>query len=39
MECYIEVYNNISSGQALQEGQELKIPKLELKKKLKQKTE
>lgn len=39
MECYIEVYNNISSGQALQEGQELKIPKLELKKKLKHKTE
>ena len=39
MECYIEVYNNISSGQALHEGQELKIPKLELKKKLKQKTE
>ena len=39
MECYIEVYNNISSGQALHEGQELKIPKLELKKKLKQKKE
>jgi nucleoid DNA-binding protein len=35
MECYVEVYNNISSGQALKEGQEIKIPKLELKKKRK----
>lgn len=37
MECYIEVYNNISSNQPLIEGQEIKIPKLELKKKLNKK--
>lgn len=35
MECYVEVYNNISSGQTLKEGQEIMIPKLELKKKRK----
>ena len=33
MECYIEVFNGLKSGAALQEGQSLKIPKLELKKK------
>lgn len=35
MECYIEVYNNITSGQQLKEGQDIKIPKLEWKKKKK----
>jgi nucleoid DNA-binding protein len=35
MECYIEVYNGISSKTPLKEGQSLKIPKLELKKKKK----
>ena len=37
MECYIEVYNNISSNQPLTEGQEIKIPKLETKKRLNKK--
>jgi len=36
MECYIEVYNNITSNQSLKEGQDIKIPQLELKKKRKQ---
>ena len=35
MECYIEVFNNITSNQSLKEGQDIKIPKLELKKKSK----
>ena len=35
MECYLEVYNGLSSGAALTVGQEIKIPKLELKKKRK----
>lgn len=35
MECYLEVYNGLSSGAALKAGQEIKIPKLELKKKKK----
>jgi hypothetical protein len=35
MECYIEAYNGISSNAALKEGQSIKIPKLELKKKKK----
>ena len=35
MECYLEVYNGLSSGAALTAGQEIKIPKLELKKKRK----
>ena len=35
MECYIEVYNNITTS-ALKEGQEVKIPKLKLKKFLRQ---
>ena len=36
MECYIEVFNNITSNQSLKEGQDIKIPQLELKKKRKQ---
>ncbi len=35
MECYLEVYNGIASGTALKAGQEIKIPKVELKKKKK----
>lgn len=35
MECYIEVYNDITSKTVLKEGQTLKIPKLEVKKKKK----
>ena len=35
MECYLEVYNGLTSGAALTAGQEIKIPKLELKKKKK----
>ena len=35
MECYLEVYNGLSSGAVLSAGQEIKIPKLELKKKRK----
>ena len=35
MECYIKAYNGISSNAALKEGQSIKIPKLELKKKKK----
>lgn len=37
MECYIEVYNDITSKTVLKEGQTLKIPKLEAKK-IKKKT-
>lgn len=33
MECYLEVYNGIASDSLLEPGQEIKIPKLELKKK------
>ncbi len=33
MECYIEVYNGIGQNARITEGQRLKIPKLELKKK------
>ena len=36
MECYVEVYNGIKSTTELKEGQILKIPKLELKKKKQQ---
>lgn len=36
MECYIEVYNGLTSASPLQEGQSIKIPKLQLKKKKKQ---
>jgi len=35
MECYIEVYNNMTSSSVLKKGQEIKIPKLQLKKKKK----
>ena len=35
MECYLEVYNGLSSGAVLSAGQEIKIPKVELKKKRK----
>jgi hypothetical protein len=33
MECYLEVYNGIKASDPLIEGQEIKIPKLEYKKK------
>ena len=36
MECYIEVYNNIKPDAPLEPGKEIKIPKVELKKKKKQ---
>ena len=35
MECYLEVYNGMNSKTQLKEGQSIKIPKLELKKKKK----
>ena len=35
MECYLEVYNGIAPGTTLTVGQEIKIPKIELKKKKK----
>ena len=35
MECYLEVYNGLSAGAVLSAGQEIKIPKVELKKKKK----
>lgn len=35
MECYIEAFNSIKSNNDLKEGQTVKIPKLELKKKMK----
>ena len=35
MECYLEVYNNIKASTPLKVGQEIKIPKLEWKKKKK----
>jgi hypothetical protein len=35
MECYIEVYNGLTSSSVLKEGQTVKIPKLEVKKKKK----
>jgi nucleoid DNA-binding protein len=33
MECYIEVYNGLTAASPLKAGQEIKIPKLQLKKK------
>lgn len=36
MECYIEAYNGLKPGSMLKEGQTLKIPKLQVKKKKKQ---
>ena len=35
MECYLEVYNNVKASTPLKVGQEIKIPKLEWKKKKK----
>jgi nucleoid DNA-binding protein len=35
MECYVEVYNNLPKNPTVKEGQVLKIPKLEVRKKLK----
>lgn len=35
MICYIEVYNDLRQNASIQEGQKIKIPKLELKKKRK----
>ncbi len=35
MECYVEVYNNIKAATPLKVGQEIKIPKLQIKKKKK----
>lgn len=32
MQCYVEVYNNLPSNPQIKEGQVIKIPKLELKK-------
>ena len=32
MECYIEVYNGIDGNTVLKEGQEIKMPKLRVKK-------
>lgn len=37
MECYIEVFNGITADTQLKEGQEIKIPKLKLKKSLQRK--
>jgi nucleoid DNA-binding protein len=37
MECYIQVYNGLSAGAVLSADQEIKIPKIELKKKRKKK--
>ena len=36
MECYVEAYNGLKANAVLKEGQMLKIPQLELKKKKKQ---
>ena len=33
MECYIEVFNGLKGDSQLKEGQEIKLPKLEWKKK------
>lgn len=38
MECYLEVYNGIKASTVLKPGQEIKIPKLQLKKKKKAQT-
>ena len=35
MECYLEVFNDMKASDVLKEGQEIKIPKLEIKKKKK----
>ena len=38
MECYVEVYNGLKASSRLKVGQEIKIPKLQLKKKKKPQT-
>lgn len=38
MECYLEVYNGLKASSELKVGQEIKIPKLQLKKKKKPQT-
>ena len=38
MECYLEVYNNLKASSPLKVGQEIKVPKLEFKKKKKPQT-
>lgn len=38
MECYLEVYNGLKASSQLKVGQEIKIPKLQLKKKKKPQT-
>lgn len=38
MECYLEVYNGLKASSVLEPGQEIKIPKLQLKKKKKPQT-
>lgn len=38
MECYLEVYNGLKASSELKVGQEIKIPKLQLKKKKKSQT-
>lgn len=38
MDCYIEAYNGLKAGSELKVGQEIKIPKLELKKRRKAQT-
>ena len=38
MECYLEVYNGLKASSPLKVGQEIKIPKLQLKKKKKPQT-
>lgn len=38
MECYLEVYNGLKASSVLKAGQEIKIPKLQLKKKKKPQT-
>jgi hypothetical protein len=38
MECYLEVYNGLKASSQLKVGQEIKVPKLQLKKKKKPQT-
>lgn len=38
MECYLEVYNGLKASSQLKVGQEIKVPKLQLKKKKKSQT-
>ena len=34
MECYVEVFNNLPANPELKEGQTIKIPKVELRKRV-----